>query len=85
MTTAQATTILVTANLFDTAILEVIAESEKALHVRNVECGRTCWIPKSGIYLRKPGVATYENEYNVHDWFFNKMSKIQLKVLNVME
>lgn len=84
-TTEQIKTILVFANKFDAAILEVVRETEKAIEVRNVECGRGCWIPKSAIYLRKPGVETYENEYEVRDWFFAKMNKYQMKALNIME
>jgi hypothetical protein len=85
MNAVASKTIFVSANKFDMAILDVIGETEKAYNVKNRDCGRTCWIPKSGLYLRKPGVATYEDEYEVHDWFYNRMSNPQMKVLNVME
>ena len=85
MTTATAATIIIFANKWDGAICEVLAVSEKALQIRNKENGKSCWVPKSGIRLRKPGVQTYENEYEVNDWFFNKLSPIQMKTLNLAE
>jgi hypothetical protein len=82
---AVATSLVVHANKFDSAILEVIKETEKAYQVRNVDCGRMCWIPKSGLKAYKPGVATYENEYEVANWFWSKMNLMQEKVLNIAE
>lgn len=78
-------TVLVFANTYDGAILEVISETEKAIQVRNKESNRSCWLPKSGIEQRKPGVPTYENEYVVCGWFWSKMNLQQQKVLNVAE
>lgn len=78
-------TILVFANKFDGAILEVIQESDKAVRVRNKENGRECWLPKSGIMLRKPGIPTYENEYNVAAWFRCRMNAAQERALNLLE
>ena len=73
------------ANRWDSAIVEVIGESEKALQVKNTESGRVCWLPKSGIKPYKPGVATYENEYEIAPWFRDKMNLYQERVLNLAE
>ena len=73
------------ANKYDSAIVELVQESEKAIQVKNVECGRTCWIPKSGLREYKPGVPSYEGEYVVTAWFWNKMSIQQQRVLNIAE
>ena len=78
-------TILVHANKFDSAILEIVRETEKAYQVRNIDCKRQCWIPKAGLKPYKPGVATYENEYVVASWFWAKMDLTQEKVLNIAE
>ena len=78
-------TILIFANTYDAAILAIIQESEKAIKVQNKESNLICWIPKSGIQQRKPGVATYENEYVVKNWFWAKMNLQQQKVLNISE
>lgn len=77
--------LIVFANKYDGAILEVIAESDKAINVRNVENKNACWLPKSAIVQRKPGVPTYENEYNVSRWFLSKMNNQQERVLNLLE
>lgn len=77
--------LIVFANKYDGAILELLAESDKAINVRNIENNRTCWLPKSGIAQRKPGVPTYENEYNVARWFMAKMNQQQERVLNLLE
>jgi len=77
--------IVVHANKFDAAILEIISESEKAIQVRNRDCGRKCWLPKSALVGYKPGVPTYENEYIVANWFWSKMNLMQQKVLNIAE
>ena len=77
--------LIVFANKFNGAILELIAESDKAIHVRNTENEKSCWLPKAGIVQRKPGVTTYENEYNVSRWFMAKMSNQQERVLNLLE
>lgn len=78
-------TILVFANTYDGAILAVIGETEKAINVRNKECGRCCWLPKAGLVARKPGVPTYENEYVLARWFVSKLNLQQSKVLNIAE
>ena len=85
MTATETTSIVVHANKFDSAILKVLTETEKAYSVQNVDCGRKCWIPKSGLKAYKPGVPSYENEYEVANWFWSKMSLIQEKVLNISE
>lgn len=77
--------ILVFASPFDGATLTIIQETDKALQVRNDHCGRECWIPKSGLKLRNPGVETYENEYVLADWFRAKLNLQQEKVLNLAE
>lgn len=78
-------TIIVYANPFDGAILEVVSERPKAIEVVNRENRRKCWIPKSGLALRKPNVPTYENEYDVKDWFYNKLSSYQQRALNLLD
>ena len=59
---------------------EVLSESAKAFQLKNHE-NKTCWIPKSALELRKPGVATYENEFFVKQWFKNRMSNFQHEFL----
>lgn len=78
-------TMIIFAHKFDAAIVEVEAETAKAFLLRNTESGKTGWIPKSALALRKPGVPTYENEFNVKDWFFNRMNRAQSVMLNVAE
>ena len=77
--------LIVFANKYDGAILEVVSQSEKAINVKNTENGKSCWSPKAGIVQRKPGVPTYENEYNVQRWFMSKMTNQQERVLNLLE
>lgn len=77
--------LIVFANKYDGAILEVVSESDKAINVKNVENGKSCWLPKAGITQRKPGVPTYENEYNVQRWFMAKLTNQQERVLNLLE
>lgn len=77
--------LIVFANKFDGAILEVVSETNKAISVRNVENDRSCWLPKAGLAARKPGVPTYENEYNVARWFLSKLTSQQERVLNLLE
>ena len=36
-------------NCPDCQSVDVIAESEEALHIKNADTGRTAWIPKSGL------------------------------------
>lgn len=76
--------LIVFANIYDGAIVEIEKESEKAVQVRNTENGKSCWLPKSGLKLRKPGVATYENEYVLKPWFSNKLTDQQERVLNLL-
>ena len=77
--------IMVMANPMDPAGLQIIGDSEKAIKVRNDYCGRDCWIPRAALVLRKPGVASYECEYDLRPWFFSKMSMRQRQVLNLAE
>lgn len=84
ITTSDANTILVYANKYDAAILEVVEDRLKAIKVVNTENSKSCWLPKSGLKLRKPGVATYENEYTVASWFSNKLTDQQERVLNLL-
>ncbi len=78
-------TILVTANTWQSALLEVMKETEKAIQVKNVENGKVCWLPKAALKKYKPGVETYENNYDIANWFFPKMSSQQERVLNILE
>lgn len=73
------------ANKYDAAIVEVVSQTERAIQVRNVDCGRSCWIPRSALAEYKPGVATYEDEFVVRDWFWVKMNRRQEQVLNIAE
>ena len=77
-------TIIVFANIYDGAILRVSEERPKAIKVTNTENGKTCWLPKSGLKPRKPGVPTYESEYTVAAWFSNRLSDQQERVLNLL-
>jgi hypothetical protein len=76
--------LVVHANRMDSAILVVINETAKAWEVRNVDCGRSCWLPKSGLRLYKPGVESYEGEYVLAPWLRSKLSDQQEKVLNLL-
>lgn len=78
-------TLVIHANKYDSAIVAVVAESDKAMQVKNVESGRVCWLPKSGLKPYRPGVESYENEYEVSGWFRNKMNLQQERVLNLAE
>lgn len=78
-------TIIIFANKWDGAICQIQSATEKALQITNTENGKSCWVPRSGIRLRKPGVPTYENEFEVNDWFFNKLTLQQMKTLNLAE
>lgn len=82
----QATaTLVIHANPYDSAIVEIIKETEKAYQVKNIDCGRMCWIPKAGLKQYKPGVPSYENEYKLALWFEGKLDLRQEKVLNLAE
>ena len=77
--------IMIMAHRMDPAGLYVIEETDKAIRVKNDHCGRECWLPKSAIEPRKPGEPTYENEYSIRSWFYDKMSLRQQQVLNLAE
>lgn len=87
MTTATIASkfICVHANLWDSAVLEIIGQSDKAIQVRNEHCRRTCWIPKSGLKPYKPGVEGYEQDFVLTPWFRDAANEFQLKVLNLAE
>jgi hypothetical protein len=76
-------TIVIHENKMDSAICEVIAETEKAIQVRNTYSKRTCWFPKAAMKAYKPGVATYEDEYTIALWL--KMTPQQERVVNLLE
>ena len=78
-------TLVIHANKMDSAICGIVQESEKAIKVQNDHCKRSCWLPKAGLKPYKPGVPTYENEYVLADWFRDKMSSQQERVLNLLE
>ena len=84
ITTSEWNTIVVHANKWDSAILEVAEDRLKAIKVVNTENNKSCWLPKSGLKPHKPGVATYENEYTVAGWFSNKLTDQQERVLNLL-
>lgn len=64
---------------------DVIAETEKALHIRNQYSKKTAWVPKSGLKPYKPGVPTYEHNYDVADWFKRRMDRRQAVCLDFEE
>jgi hypothetical protein len=76
-------TIVIHENRMDSAICEVIAETSKAIQVRNTYCGRACWFPKAALKAYKPGVETYEDEYTIAKWL--KLTRQQEKVVNLLE
>ncbi len=80
MATTETKTILVqlSANCPSMEICEVLNDSEKSMKLRNVDNGAVCFVPKSGLKLRKPGVPTYENEYVLVDWFRCKLNGFQV-------
>ena len=78
-------TIVIHANKFDSAIVEVVSETEKALNIKNTYSHKSCWLPKSALKPYKPGVPTYETEYVVAAWFVSKLSRPQEIVLNLAE
>lgn len=78
-------TLVIFANRYDAAIVEVLERRNKAVRVRNVESGRTCWLPLAGLAERKPGVPTYENERVLKGWFSRRISRSQEKVLNLLD
>lgn len=77
--------LIIFANKFNGALLRVVSERDNAIQVRNKENNRVCWIPKRGIKQRKPGVATYENEYVLETWFRNVLKPEQERALNLLE
>ena len=66
-------------------LLDVLEEKEKSFCVRNPDNGFDCWIPKSGLQLRKPHEETYENDYVLAAWFRDRLSYRQERVLGVAE
>jgi hypothetical protein len=66
-------------------ICEVLSETEKSLKLRNKDNGATCFVPKSGLKLRKPGVPTYENEFVLAAWFRSQLNGFQERCLGVSE
>jgi hypothetical protein len=76
-------TMVIHANKFDSAIVVVIAETEKAVQIESKDNGCKCWLPKAALKPYKPGVATYENEYEIARWI--DLSYMQEKVLNLAE
>ena len=69
----------------DPQTLFVLEEREKSFFVENDYTGKKCWVPKSGLQPRKPGVATYEDEYTIKPWFKAKMSPQQERALGILE
>lgn len=66
-------------------VLEVIENREKSLKVRNKDNNAVCFLPKSGLLPRRPGVPTYEDEFILADWFAGKLSNYQERVLGILE
>jgi len=65
--------------------LEILEDRDKSYKVRNVDNNATCFIPKSGLKPRKPGVPTYENEFILAGWFRNKLNHFQERALGIVE
>lgn len=88
MTTATANfsdKILICSHYFQIEWYNVLAETEKALKIQNTHSKKVAWIPKSGLKLSKPGVPTYERNYDVADWFVKKMDRQQAVCLDFEE
>lgn len=66
-------------------LLDVIGETDRAFKVRNQENGSVCYIPKSGLKLRKPGVPTYEDDFVLAKWFRDSLNRYQERTLGVSE
>jgi len=73
----------------DVQTVTVIAESEKAYHIRNADTGRTAWIPKSGLrQYTAPKHCPRPVDYSekvVADWFRAKCSPQQMAALGYAE
>ena len=65
--------------------LEIVESREKSYKVRNKDNGGVCFLPKSGLKPRKPGVPSYEDEFVLAAWFRSKLSFQQERVLGVCE
>ena len=74
-------------NSFHTQVewFDVLSETEKAVFIRNQYSKKTAWIPKSGLKPYKPGVPTYENNYDLADWFVRRMDRRQAVCLDFEE
>ena len=66
-------------------ICDVLADTGKAVKIRNRDNGIECYVPWAGIRQRKPGVPTYENEYVLCQWFRDKLDARQERALGVSE
>jgi len=47
--------VFIQANPMDLAICDIVAETEKAIQICNVDCKSTCWLPKSALKPYNPG------------------------------
>ena len=65
--------------------LEITETRPKAYKVRNKTTGAVCWLPKSGLAPRKPGVASYEDEYTLKAWFRSRLDYRQERALGIAE
>ena len=79
------TTIVVHANRFDSAILHVLEARDQSIRVRNVYCGRVCWLPLAGLEPYNAHEESYDGEYVLADWFRAKLSHLQEAVLQLRE
>ena len=76
----------------DAQVVDVIAETAKALRIRNRDTGRIAWIPRAGLRPHIPGqlwgVADRPAdpaERVVADWFRAKCSSSQMAALGFSE
>jgi hypothetical protein len=80
-------TLLVTwsENCPDCQIVSVLAETEKAMQIKNADTGRTAWIPKSGlIQYHAPKICSRPDdprEKIVAPWFRRRCDMRQMAAL----
>ena len=84
--------IMWTARHPDCQVVDVIAESDKAIQIRNCDSGKQAWIPKSGLRQHVPGNLwgvedrqADESEKVVADWFRAKCTGQQMAALGFAE
>ena len=76
-------TVIIHATRFDSAICEVIRETPRAYLLKNTYNKTHAWIPKSALNSYRPGSPTYENEFSIKLWFYERLNDAQSRLLNL--